>query len=101
MDTKRCFRCNELLPLDAYPVNRRSFCLKSDKGRNKVCVPCDKKRTIEQMCMLRFNFETNKFDRIDFSNLDEINKYYEENIIKLTVIDNTDSTSTKDSCPHK
>ena len=48
MDTKRCFRCNELLPLDAYPVNRRSFCLKSDKGRNKVCVPCDKKRTIEK-----------------------------------------------------
>ena len=76
MESKKCFTCKQELPLSDFDVDRRKYQLKSDKGTCKVCKECEYKRALEQMSTIKFNFDTNKFDIINFETVDEVNKFF-------------------------
>lgn len=75
---KRCFRCQQVLPLDNFSINRRKYCLPSDKGRNITCIDCMIARSKITMSCLQLNFETNKFEKIEFQDEKEIINHFKK-----------------------
>ena len=75
---KRCFTCNRLKPLIWFKINNRKYKIKTDKGRAVNCRLCNVKRLIKQNGeVIKYNFETNKYDAITIkTNLINIIKYY-------------------------
>ena len=71
MQTKSCFKCKLNKPLDEFPINKRSYQLKSDLGRCITCWDCEEAKAINDLSVIRLNFETNKFDIIKFENEQE------------------------------
>ncbi|CAB5218483.1 hypothetical protein UFOVP211_22 [uncultured Caudovirales phage] len=84
MQTKRCFECRQIKQLTEFSINRRKYCLPSDKGTNICCIECNINRAKRQMSAVQFNFETNKYEIINFNNEQEIEKYYETERSKRT-----------------
>jgi hypothetical protein len=76
MDAKKCFTCKVDKPLTEFTINRRKYSLKSDKGRNIVCIDCCEKKALEQLSCVQFNFTTNQFDIIHFENEEQAKEYY-------------------------
>lgn len=60
---KRCYKCGWNYPLFLYKKDRRKFQLKVAKGRVHECRFCTANR-YTQGTVMRYNFETNKFDSI-------------------------------------
>lgn len=78
MDSKKCFKCNIIKTLDKFTVNKRKYCLPSDKGTNIVCESCTKKRALKEMSLVVFNFETDRFEIIYFKTKKEVNEYFKK-----------------------
>lgn len=76
METKKCFDCKIEKPLNEFTINKRAYSLKSDKGRNIVCLDCCEKKAINQLSCVQFNFEKNNFDIIYFKNKKEVTEYF-------------------------
>jgi len=77
METKRCFRCDKIKPLDAFNVNRMKYQLKSDKGHCITCIKCMIKHTSADMKGMIYNFDTGKFEVKYFKTKKEIKEHYE------------------------
>lgn len=75
---KKCFRCREELPLTNFREDKMKYQLKCDKGRCKVCIKCDYERASEGLSIVRFNFETKKFESIEFENIQELDLYFKK-----------------------
>lgn len=78
METLKCFRCNIEKPLTKFAVNNRKYQLKHAKGRCIVCKLCNLLRALDDQSVLKFNYETNKYDSINFKDSCEVIKYFEE-----------------------
>ena len=76
METKQCFTCKQELPLSDLDVDTRKYQLKADKGTCKVCKECEYEKALVDMSTIKVNFETNKFDIINFETVDEVNKFF-------------------------
>lgn len=77
-DSKKCFSCKIEKPLSEYKPDNRKYQLKADKNTCKFCTSCEFKRAIRRLGVVRFNFETSKFEVIDFENEEEVVKYFKE-----------------------
>ena len=77
METKRCFRCDKIKPLDAFNINRMKYQLKSDKGHATTCKKCMIKHTSADMKGMIYNFDTGKFEVKHFKTKKEIKEHYE------------------------
>jgi hypothetical protein len=70
---KKCFSCKLTLPLFCFSKNKRTFQLKSDKGRNIVCLRCNYNYIKQDMFCWYFSNSLGKFVRKEFkSKLDII-----------------------------
>lgn len=58
----RCYQCNVNYPNVMFKKDRRKFQLPIAKGRARVCRICTWKNTANNARVVRYNFETNKFD---------------------------------------
>ena len=79
-DTKQCFSCKQLLELNKFDIDRRKYQVKSDKGTCKVCIDCEYKKALENMSVIRFDFENDKFITIEFNSIDEVNKFFKKQL---------------------
>jgi hypothetical protein len=79
MQSKRCFECRQVKQLTEFSINRRKYCLPSDKGTNICCIECNINRAKRQMSAVQFNFDTNKYEIINFKTHKQIEKHYESN----------------------
>jgi hypothetical protein len=62
--------------MEAFSKNNRKSCLRSDMGRNKVCIACNIERAKESMSCLEFNYKTGKFDKLIFANEQQIYEHF-------------------------
>lgn len=79
MDFKNCFTCKQELPLDAFSVSNMKYQLKTDKGVLRVCKKCTFFSAIKKLSMVKYNFETRKFDIIKFENAGAVAEYFTKN----------------------
>jgi hypothetical protein len=87
LEKKQCFNCKKYLILDKFSLDRRKYQLPPDKGRCKVCIKCDRERSIKNMSTIRFNFEENKFETIEFKSINQINIFYKNEKINQENMD--------------
>ena len=80
VDCKKCFLCKELKHLSEYDPDNRKYQLKPDLNTCKVCKVCDFNRALKELSVVRFNFETTKFEVINFENQEQVIEYYESKI---------------------
>ena len=62
--TKKCFKCNQILPLTEFKINSK-FNLPTDKGTVKICKTCDFMQALRTLSNIRWNgttFIVNKFN---------------------------------------
>ena len=78
METKKCFSCKEILPLNAYKPDKRKYQLKNSKGRCVVCHECCLEKALEKMSCIRFDYELDKFVVHNFENEQEVIEFYKK-----------------------
>jgi hypothetical protein len=81
MDTKQCFNCKKHKPLTKFAVDRRKYQLPPDKGRCKVCIACDKEKSLRLMETIYFCFDTNRFQTRVFKNKKDVVDYYKQQVL--------------------
>jgi len=77
METKRCFRCDKIKPLDAFNTRQSEYRKEQQLGYCTTCKKCMIKHTSEDMKGIIYNFETRKFEVKIFKTKQEINKHYD------------------------
>lgn len=78
-DTITCFNCKQKKDIKSFKENKRSYQVKAYKGRCLVCIDCDFKRSVNDLSVIRFNFESKKFDITNFNNeLEVLSFFWEE-----------------------
>lgn len=82
LDKKQCFKCKKYLNLNKFSLDRRKYQLPHDKGRCKVCIKCNKEDALINMSTIRFNFQENKFETIEFKSKNQINIFYKNEKIQ-------------------
>ena len=76
---KECFNCKRNLPLSEFNKSNRKYQLKSDLGVVKVCKICNFEKAIKILSLVNFNFESNKFEVINFESINEVSKWFVNN----------------------
>ena len=64
MKSKRCERCNRKLPLFMFAKDRRKYQIPTTFGKVRSCRTCVWKQTANQNKVVRFDFQTNKFELV-------------------------------------
>lgn len=80
-NTKQCFGCKKEKSLESFSDNS-CFVLRSDKGKNRVCVSCDFKRALNQLSIVRPNpnkEDKNRYIIIEFKNKESVLDFYINN----------------------
>lgn len=77
MKSKKCFRCKIEKSLDKFQEDKRKYQLPSDLATCKVCIECNIERALEDLSLVFFNFEENKFEVVKFEDKEEVIKYFE------------------------
>ena len=81
VDGKKCFLCKELKHLSEYDPDNRKYQLKPDLHTCKVCKVCDLNRALEELSIVKYNFEESKFEVITFETQEDVKKFYSNNNI--------------------
>jgi hypothetical protein len=76
INSKKCFLCKELKYLSEYDPDNRKYQLKPDLHTCKVCKKCDLNRALEELSIVKYNFEESKFEVITFENKNQVIEYY-------------------------
>jgi hypothetical protein len=63
-------------PLSEYDPDRRKYQLKPDMNTCKVCKICDYNRALDELSIVRYNYEIEKFEVIQFNSKEEVIEYY-------------------------
>lgn len=82
LDSKKCFYCHAIKPLEFFKINNRKYQVAKEKGRCVACTQCDYNRAVERMGVVRFNYELGKFEVINFETIEELNSFYEVTLHK-------------------
>lgn len=77
-DNKKCFYCHKIKLLSDYMINNRKYQVAKEKGRCVSCNECEYKRAVKKMGIVRFNFESDKFEVINFENINQLNEYFKK-----------------------
>ena len=78
-ETIQCFKCKQHKELNNFKENKRAYQVKAYKGKCLVCIDCDFKRALNDLSVIRFNFEINKFEITKFKNdLDVLSFFWQE-----------------------
>jgi hypothetical protein len=80
VNSKKCFLCKVLKPLSEYDPDNRKYQLKPDMNTCKVCKVCELKRAIESLSIVRYNYEIEKFEVINFKDEEDVKRYYASKI---------------------
>ena len=59
-------------------INNRKYQVAKEKGKCVACNECEYKRAVERMGIVRFNFELDKFEVINFENINQLNEYFKK-----------------------
>lgn len=73
---KKCFLCKVPKPLSEYDPDRRKYQLKPDMNTCKVCKICDYNRALDELSIVRYNYETEKFEVIKFKDKEDVKTFY-------------------------
>ena len=76
METKKCFSCKEILPLNAFKPDKRKYQLKNSKGRCVICHECSLQKAIEIMGCIRYDYENSKFISYNFETKEEVIEFF-------------------------
>jgi len=74
--TKPCFTCKLVKPLKAFNVEHKPYAAKLNKGRVMVCIDCSIQRAKITRKALKFNFESNQYETIEFCDDEAIENYF-------------------------
>jgi len=77
METKRCFRCDKIKPLDAFNTRQSEYRKEQHLGYCTTCIKCMIKHTSADMKGMIYNFDTGKFEVKHFKTKKEIKEHYE------------------------
>lgn len=78
MRVKKCFLCKVAKSLYEYDPDRRKYQLKPDMNTCKVCKICDYNRALNELSVVRYDYEIEKFEVIHFNNKDEVKQFYKK-----------------------
>ena len=71
---KKCFGCNRKFPLFMFSKDNMKYQRPSDQGRVKCCRICNYKTWSKYMEAWMFNYNTGRFNRVEFKNKWEVIK---------------------------
>lgn len=77
METLKCFNCGIEKPLEKFKDNKRTYQIKSSKGKCIVCKACSFHKALKTLSVVRYDFEEKKFKVIYFKNQHEVLDFYE------------------------
>jgi hypothetical protein len=69
---KTCFTCKEEKPLSEFAINRMKYQVKSDLGHCIVCYECEAAKALRDLSVIRYNFDTGKFEVHKFETEEEV-----------------------------
>lgn len=72
---KICFKCKKNKPAKDYKENKMKY--KRDSLAT-LCNDCVLERALREGNVLKYNFDINKFEKIEFASVDEIIKFLEK-----------------------
>jgi hypothetical protein len=75
-ETLKCFRCKIEKPLNKYKDNNRHYQIKSNKGKCMVCKLCSFQKALNELSVIRYNFEEKRFDIIEFKDYAEVAEFF-------------------------
>lgn len=76
--TKKCFYCKIEKPLDCFSINKRKYQVKADQGRCISCKQCFLEQSINDLSVIYFDFEFNKYIIEKFETSEEVIKFIED-----------------------
>jgi len=76
METLRCFTCKTEKPLSKYKDNKRHYQIKANKGKCIVCKLCSFQKALNELSVIRYNFEEKRFDIIRFKDYAEVAEFF-------------------------
>jgi hypothetical protein len=76
METLRCFTCKLDKPLNKYKNNNRHYQIKAYKGKCVVCKLCSFQKALNDLSVVRYNFEEKGFNIIKFNDYAEVAEFF-------------------------